>query len=113
MIILTNVFKLVITYYYFVDEVETQVALSTIGCNDNETPFISCLEMLEIAEKNNVWYTDRLKRFATPFGIEYAATLNPGTSICAIVREPFALIYDSSGNVATKVLQKPVNGEGR
>lgn len=77
-----------------------------------ETPFISCLELIEIFDKNGVWSCEHLKRFATPLGIEYAAVLSPGTSICVITREPFGLIYDSSGNIATRPAQTAEGNEG-
>nr|CAG4648027.1 EOG090X08S2 [Moina brachiata]SVE93097.1 EOG090X08S2 [Moina brachiata] len=93
------------------DEVETQIALSTIGCNEKETPFISCLELIELVDKNGAWAAGQLKRFATPFGIEYASVLSPGTSVCVIAREPFSLIYDSTGNIATRIEQATNNSD--
>ena len=82
------------------DKVESQIALSTFGCSEKETPFIICLEWVEYEQKDGNWAFKQLKRLAIPHGLDYASVLSPGKSICLIAREPFGIIFDSNRNIA-------------
>jgi len=77
------------------DGVEAQVPLSTLGCNERETPFVSCLEFLSYQNKNGHWALDWHKRLVAPFGVDFASILSPGKSLCVIAREPIGLVFNS------------------
>ncbi len=80
---------------------EAQIALSTLGCNEKETPFITCLEFLNFHFIDNQWSVNQLKRIAVPHGVDYASILSPGKSLCVVAREPLGIIFDSLKSVAT------------
>lgn len=77
------------------------MALSTLGCNENETPFIPLLDFLVFNLNDGQWSLNQLKRIAVPQGVEYASILNPAKSLCIIAREPLGIIYDSLTPLAT------------
>lgn len=85
---------------YVSDEVESQIALSSFGCNQKETPFVNCLEWAEYQHKDGIWSFKQLKRIVIPHGLDYASVLSPGQSLCLIAREPFGIVYDSAKSVA-------------
>lgn len=85
---------------FFKDQVESQIALSTFGCNDKETPFIKCLEWVEFNHQDGQWSFQRLRRLVVPHRLDYASVLNPGKSLCLLACEPLGIVYDSAINVA-------------
>ncbi len=86
---------------FVLDQVESQIALSTFGCNEKETPFINCLEWVDYEHKDGHWSFKRLRRLAVPYGLDYASVLNPGKALCLMAREPLGIIFDSAKNIAT------------
>nr|CAG4650276.1 EOG090X08S2 [Sida crystallina] len=81
-------------------EVETQIPLSTLACNEKETLFVTLLEHLTYFCRDGHWELHRLRRVAVPHGMEYAALLPPGNSLCVAARKPLGIIYDSLKTVA-------------
>ena len=89
-----------------VGDVDSQVPLSSLGCNARENPFITIVEHVTFSNSSGHWAFKQLKRLAVPHGIDYASILSPGKSLCLIAREPLALIYDSHQSV--EVSQKDI-----
>jgi len=87
-------------------DVDSQVPLSSLGCNARENPFITIVEHVTFSNSSGHWAFKQLKRLAVPHGIDYASILSPGKSLCLIAREPLALIYDSHQSV--EVSQKDI-----
>ena len=94
------------------DGVDTQIPLSTLGCNERETPFVSCLEFLSYQNKNGHWVLNWQKRLVAPFGVDFASVLSPGNSLCLIAREPIGLVFDSLKNSVANPSQdaEPTDG---
>nr|CAG4638555.1 EOG090X08S2 [Cyclestheria hislopi] len=83
------------------NQVETQIPLSDLGCKEDETPFVSLLEWVLYTNKDGHWSLQHLRRIAVPRGVDYASILNPGKALAIVAREPLGLVYDSINSVAT------------
>lgn len=94
------------------DQVETQIALSTFGCNEKETPFVNCLEYVQYQFRDAEWSIQQVKRLAIPHGLDYASILPPGNAVCVIAREPLGIIFDSKKSVASP-MKEAVVSEGK